>query len=72
MKEWAARLDPLAARQGGRRDESGPATAKNCTGGQTGGGGIPTVPVRPAQKTGRRKSGPEKSGPYRSTPGGQA
>ena len=67
-----ARLDPLAAPQGGRPDKTGPATVKNCTGGQTGGGGIPTVPVRPAQKTGRGRSGPDKTGPTYSTSGGQA
>ena len=66
------RLDPLAARHGGRPDKTGRATAKNCTGGQTGGGGIPTVPVRPTQKMGRGRSGPDKTGPTYSTSGGEA
>ena len=71
--EGLARLDPLAVPQGGRPDKTGPATAKNCTGGLTGGGGgNPTVPVRPAQKTGRGRSGPDKTGPTYSTAGGQA
>ena len=65
-------LDPLAAHHGGRPDKTGPATAKNCTGGKTGGGGIPTVPVRPAQNSGRGRSWPDKTGPTRSASGGQA
>ena len=66
------RLDPLAARQGGRLDPTAPVTAENCTRGQTGGGGIPTVPVRPVQKTGRGRSGPHKTGPTYNTSRGQA
>ena len=58
-----ARLDPLAAPQGGRPDKTGPATVKNCTGGQTGGGVSP--PYRCAQ---RRKRGEEGVGPTRLDP----
>ena len=62
--EGLARLDPLAVPQGGRPDKTGPATAKNCTGGQTGGGGV-TPPYRCAQ---HRKRGEEGVGLTRLDP----
>ena len=49
------RPDPLAAHQRGRPDKAGPATAKNCTGGQTGGGGYPHRTGAPSAENGARK-----------------
>ena len=43
---------------------------KTARGGRQGGGGIPTAPVRVAQKPGRGRSGPDKTGPTYNTSGG--
>ena len=50
------RLDPLTARQGGRPDQTEPATAEDCAGGADGGGGgHPHCTGAPSAENGARK-----------------
>ena len=72
MKEWAWQDWTLSQRHmGAGLTRLGLPLPKIAREGRQG-GGIPTVPVRPAQAPRRGRSGPDKTGPTRSASGGQA